>query len=63
MDIKYFKRTFIAYYSSLIVVLTIYGFKWSKFFDYLHGPDRDYLFLIFILPAILIWGAYFILRK
>ena len=79
MNIKYFKLVTFIYYSSLIGLLVALDFEWSKFFKdllgidsldrfgnviYDYGPsDTQLVFALFIFPAIVIWGTYFILKK
>jgi len=78
MNIKYFKLATFIYYSPLIGLLVAGDFAWSGFFkdlsglEYLnrfgdvivqHNPDTQLVFALFIFPAIVIWGTYFILKK
>ena len=64
MNIKYFKLVTFLYYSFIIGWGLIDNYDWSDFFPDLFGGGRrsSEMFVIFILPAIIIWGTYFILK-
>ena len=65
MDIKYFKLATFLYYIGIISYINIESgptFKWTDLLTHEAITHPDVVTLL-ILPAIVIWGTYFILKK
>ena len=61
MNIKYFKLATFVYYIGIIPILTNLGINWDRVFRLQNFFDMKFI-SVFILPVILIWGIYFILK-
>ena len=64
MNIKYFKLATFIYYIGIISYINLSGssFKWTNLLS-LKAITHPEVFTSLILPAILIWGTYFILKE
>jgi len=65
MNIKYFKLATFIYYIGIISFINLTAsssFKWVDLLN-LEALAEPEVFTVLILPAILIWGTYFILKN